>query len=158
MSTENVGNIRRADVIQRLLKGDTILAIADDYGLSDVTLYHNTNGPEFAAALAKATSRAILDGAPAAVRLLRRYVEDETIAPRVRLEAARTLLDRAGFAARVAEPGQSPGDAKALQDMSRDELLATLDKAESELANRAVAVDSAPDSAPVDAKAADLLD
>jgi len=67
-------------------------------------------------------NRAAISGelATKAVALLGRVIEDETVAMKTRVEAAKTVLDRAGFVAAVVT-AENPLD-KPLTEMSRSEL------------------------------------
>ncbi len=49
------------------------------------------------AAIEALTARRLRAAAPVALKLIEDLVGDKTIAPRVRLDAAKTLLDRAGY-------------------------------------------------------------
>ncbi|WP_169728453.1 terminase small subunit [Geminicoccus roseus] len=73
-----------------------------------------------------------------AVRYLEALVDDETAPKKVRLDAAKTILDRAGIAAM---PVQLTDDQpKSLKEMSIDELRALINEAEHDAADRAVPV------------------
>jgi hypothetical protein len=72
---------------------------------------------------------------------------------RVRVDAAKTLLDRAGYQA----PKQHEvGKEKAVEEMSTAELHAFIDRTEAELASRATDV-SVPVSPTLDSQLSDLL-
>jgi hypothetical protein len=55
--------------------------------------------PHVLAAVNAAVQIALAEDAPLARYLLRRYVKDESMNPKIRMDAARTLLDRAGHIA-----------------------------------------------------------
>lgn len=96
-----------------------------------------------------------MEGAPAALDYLIRLVKDEKASERVRADAAKTLLDRAGMAAKAAEGKEL--DDRALADMSKEELRAMMERAQRELAERATPVIDATVSAPDDSQASDIL-
>lgn len=87
-------------------------------------------------------ARNIALGAPAAVKLLRRFVTEETWDPRIRLHAAKTLVGLAGYVAPKASAAAVAGE-KPLNELSMTELRALADKLEGELAGRAKEVSSA---------------
>jgi phage terminase small subunit len=83
-------------------------------------------------------SRLLTEGAPIAYALLAEVVRDKAVSARVRVDAAKTILDRGGFVPpKAAEPG---GMEKTVTEMSRDELRAFITIAENHLANAAVDV------------------
>jgi hypothetical protein len=86
------------------------------------------------------------ESGPLALNLLLEMVvnKDKTFEPRVRLEAAKTLLDRSGYTAK--DMRESAAEVKDLKDMTRDELLLEMDKTERELADRATLVEVAPNT------------
>lgn len=76
------------------------------------------------------------DLAPRAVRILADIMSDEKVQPRVRVDAAKALLDRSGYAARpTAGPGASRDD-RLLSEISHVELLQLLVTLEAEQAAR----------------------
>lgn len=99
-------------------------------------------------------ARELLQGAPGAIKLLRRFVsEEDKWDPKIRLAAANSLLNRAGFIAPKAV--ERAGEAgKGLNEMTMDELRAERDKLEGEIAGRAKPVSSAK-AAPQDTQAID---
>jgi hypothetical protein len=92
--------------------------------------------PHVLAAVNAAVQIALAEDAPLARNLLRQYVKDESINPKIRLDAARTLLDRAGHIAPKAKD-PSAGHDKPLHEMSLEELRALVDRYEAELTGRA---------------------
>jgi phage terminase small subunit len=92
--------------------------------------------PHVLAALNTAVAAALAEDAPLARNLLRQYVKDDSMNPKIRLDAAKTLLDRAGHIAPKAKD-QSAGHEKPLNEMSTEELRALADRFEAELAGRA---------------------
>lgn len=87
-----------------------------------------------------AVRKRMIASAPMAQRVIEELAKNEDIAPRVRLDAARTLLDRAGHVApRIAEkPSEAP-----LHELSTDALKQLASRLEGELAGRAKPVISA---------------
>ena len=85
------------------------------------------------------TKRLAMEGAPLAYNLLVKVVSDDAVSSRVRVDAAKALLDRAGF---VPPKASDPVDAteKDLSKMSRDELKAFVASAENKLAREAIDV------------------
>jgi phage terminase small subunit len=92
--------------------------------------------PYVLAALNAAMAAALAEDAPLARKLLRRYVEDEALHPKLRLEAAKSLLDRAGHIAPKARDANERHH-KPLHEMSIEELRALADRFEAELGGRA---------------------
>lgn len=74
--------------------------------------------------------------APKAVEILAGILDDPTATPKIRLDAARAILDRAGYIAPKAQDADRAGE-KALHELTREELLARRATLESELAERA---------------------
>jgi hypothetical protein len=92
--------------------------------------------PHVLAAVNAAVQIALAEDATLARNLLRRYVKDESMHPKIRLDAAKTLLDRAGHIAPKAREAGGGHD-KPLHEMSIDELRALVDRYEAELGGRA---------------------
>lgn len=95
---------------------------------------------------AEMTRRLQNEDAPAARRLLRQFVDDETVDKRLRADCAKTLLARGGYvepkAAEIVAPGQ-----KEASEMSTDELEAFISKAKQQLDARA---EGAKDVTPIE--------
>jgi hypothetical protein len=81
--------------------------------------------------------------APKAIRLLGRILDDEAASPKVRIQAARFLLERAGYVAPRAQIQEAAE--KSISAMSAEELASLVEKLESERASRAKDV-SAPNA------------
>ena len=77
------------------------------------------------------------EAAPLALSVLLKITKDETTGARVRVDAAKILLDRAGFAPR---PGGASEVDKTLSEMSPAELRAFIDKQEQEIAKAEAAI------------------
>lgn len=96
------------------------------------------------------------EGVPLAISTLFMILRDDAAPARVRVDAAKTVLDRAGIAAaRPAAPEKA--NEKALSDMSPNELRALISRLENEVAERAAPV-LAPDSGDDGAQVTELLD
>jgi hypothetical protein len=112
--------------------------------------------PHIAAAIEIELRRKLqLEIAPACIAFLFDVVKNagNTFGERVRVDAAKTLLDRAGYQA----PKQHEvGKEKAVEEMSTAELHAFIDRTEAELASRATDV-SVPVSPTLDSQLSDLL-
>jgi hypothetical protein len=92
-----------------------------------------------------------------AIALLGRVIDDESVPMKTRVDAARTILDRAGFCALQAPPKRLSD--KHLSEMTADELRETMRLARAEMdkaAKGATVIDQMPgvaDAAPADANA-----
>ena len=113
------------------------------------------SSPAVATALRHEINRTMLHKAAAALRTLCEIMEDPTAPKGVRVDAAKAVLDRAGFIA----PRQSDaqGAQKALNEMSSDELRRFISDSERELSGRAKDV-SAPEALTPKPQVIDLLD
>jgi len=74
---------------------------------------------------------------------------------RIRLEAAKTILDRSGFIAPKATDGAENRD-KELHQMSREELQARAARLQNEIADRATPVEIIPNAIPPDPTSAEV--
>lgn len=101
------------------------------------------NLPHVALAIARAVRQRLVAAAPMALKLLIATVQDENCPRRVRVEAARHLLDRAGHVPAKARPVDS-GSATPLHELSTDQLRALATKLEDEIAGRARDVTETP--------------
>jgi hypothetical protein len=70
--------------------------------------------------------------APAALTVLGDLMDDEESSAKIRLDAAKTILDRAGFVPPKASEAPTVG-AKPLHEMTRDELAARVHQLRSEI-------------------------
>jgi len=70
--------------------------------------------------------------APAAVGVLASLMDDEDASPKIRLDAAKTILDRAGFVPPKASDAPTVGE-RALHEMTRDELAARVHQLQNEI-------------------------
>ncbi len=85
--------------------------------------------------------------APVALNTVADIMRDADAPARLRLDASRVILDRAGY---VPPKAQDPGadGAGGLSGMTRDQLAALADKLAQELGDRAQTIDVAPGDAP----------
>lgn len=98
--------------------------------------------------------RKLVAGAPIALAVIERLVKDETTPPKIRLDAAKTLLDRAGHIAPRAIVDKATHEL-ALHEMSLGDLRQLADKLEGEIAGRAKDIAGA-DAAPLPDRATAL--
>lgn len=99
-------------------------------------------------------SRLVLVLIPRAIALYMRVIVDESAPLKLRLDVARDILDRGGF---VVPKERQVDLTPALEDMTRDQLVAFIQRAEERRAALATPV-SASDSEAVDAQLADMLE
>lgn len=94
--------------------------------------------PHVRAALMDELTRVLQqEAAPLALSVLLKVTRDETTSARVRVDAAKILLDRAGFAPK---PGGNQEIEKTLAEMSPAELRAFIDKQEADIAKAEAAI------------------
>lgn len=91
-------------------------------------------------AIAALTSARLQSAAPAALALIERFVRDEALAPKIRLDAAKDLLNRGGYL--PPRQAEASGTGKSQNEMSSEELRAFVQQAEQTLAERAQTVGS----------------
>lgn len=106
-------------------------------------------------ALRHEINRRFLEGAAMAFNVLRDIARDATAPKGVRVDAAKAILDRAGFVA--PRNGAEQGATLDLASMSPDQLRAFIAQGEQELAARAKTV-SAPEALQSASQVTDLLD
>lgn len=95
------------------------------------------------------------DAAPAALRCLYQILHDDKAAPGVRVQAANSLLDRAGFDNKRLSKAADPAGDKPDADKTPAEIEAEIRALEASLKAKTKDVtpaDSAPDSEPIDAQ------
>jgi phage terminase small subunit len=114
------------------------------YGGSNVyTRAHELlRAPHVLAAIHTEVRRRLVAGAPIALSVIERLVKDETTPPKIRLDAAKTLLDRAGHIAPRAIVDKATHELS-LHELSIGELRQLADRLEGELAGRAKDVSGA---------------
>lgn len=145
------------------LQGSTKTEACAKAGLRPTSATMLFGSSKIQAAIAAVLERFLVaDAAPAALRVLYQILHDTKAAPGVRVQAANSLLDRAGFdAKRLAQAAQS-GD-KLDSEKTADELRAEIAALERELSNRARNVtpespNDAPNDAPIDPQIIDIFE
>lgn len=138
--------------------GDEKLA-AEQAGYSEVrsAVWRLSRDPRIKDAIRQAIQAKLDTGASAlAVRVLVRVLEDDDANPMAHVAAAKAVLDRGGFAAKLGD-GAAPDPSA----MSSDQLREMAQRLEDELANRArpavISGDSAPSAPADDGQSLDLL-
>jgi hypothetical protein len=112
--------------------------------------------PHVLAAIHSEVRRKLVAGAPIALSVIERLVKDETTPPKIRLDAAKTLLDRAGHIAPRAIVDKGTHEL-ALHELSMGELRQLADRLETELAGRAKDISSAND-APAETQSDEVIE
>jgi phage terminase small subunit len=132
--------------VEAYVNGRNITDSAIDAGYSESTASQIGSAllriPHVQAAIQAGVRHALALDAPLARRVLVDLAQDVEMHPKIRLDAAKTLLDRAGHVAPRPTTDKST-EHQALHEMSIDQLRALADKLETELADRAKPVDSA---------------
>lgn len=106
-------------------------------------VYHFAKTQEFSLVLREALAKHLADDlAPKAVAILKEILTDKGVAGRVRVDAAKALLDRAGFSA-AATGKPRLGSDRALNEMSVTELREMLHALEQQRAEEAKVVSGA---------------
>jgi hypothetical protein len=122
--------------VDMILEGNPVLRDAELTGIGSprVHAYRFAALPYVQRAIAEGlTKRFMTEGAPLAYSVLVKFVGDEAVSPRVRVDAAKALLDRAGFVPPKAGEQLDTAE-KDLSAMSPDELRAFIASAEGRLA------------------------
>jgi phage terminase small subunit len=133
-------NQRQSDFVGRFVEHGDAHKAALEAGYAPATA--RTAGteilqlPHIAAAVGRAVHKRLVSGAPLALRIVETLMKDETVSAKVRLDAAKTILDRAGYIAPKAKEGRSDTETP-LHEMSTEELRAMAARLEHEIAGRA---------------------
>lgn len=118
-------------------------ALASGYAPSVARSAKNwvTRQPKVLAAIHLEVAKRLQEGAPIALKVLIDIAKDGAAAAKLRLEASKAILDRAGH---IAPRARALGDAgeKTLGEMSLDELKATQDRLQNEILARAKPVNA----------------
>lgn len=145
-------------LVAALAKNGDMEAAAAKSGYNVTAAYTAARLPHVQAALHAEVQTALRRAAPIALKVLLGIISDDKVSPRVRVDAAKTVLDRAGHQA----PKDGAADLdKPLSDMSPDELRAYVDRAQRELSDRAkpiIEVDSAPVGADTPTQVIDIFE
>jgi phage terminase small subunit len=159
LATRNLTE-RQSRFVEAYVNGRNITGSAIDAGYSESTASQIGSAllkvPHIQAAVQAGVRHALALDAPLARRVLVDLAQDAHMNPKIRLDAAKTLLDRAGHVAPRPTTDKS-AEHQALHEMSIEQLRALADRLESELADRAKPVEPA-DSAQSDAEQAPALD
>lgn len=107
---------------------------------SSSRLYHFTRTKQFADELREAlTDHMSTELAPKAVRILDEIMSDDKVTPRVRVDAAKALMDRAGYSPAAIDPdARRRGSDASLAEMSMDDLRAFVAYGRAEMEARAI--------------------
>jgi phage terminase small subunit len=112
--------------------------------------------PHVAQAVARAVAQRLAMSVPMALAVIEELSSNKNISPKVRLDASKAILDRAGFVPPRAAANRIDEPEKSLHEMSLDELKALANRLDDELAGRAIDVSDAT-AVPVDPLVAELL-
>ena len=149
---------RQRAFVAAILDGKDPRSAARDVGYSESSGYRLTTTPKIQAALrAELVRRMATEGLPLAYSVLVQILRDENAPARVRVDAAKTVLDRGGMPAQRAIAAKETGE-KSLSEMTTDELRNMVDKLESALSERAKPIDSDRSARPADDQAPDFLE
>lgn len=115
------------------------------YSADQANAYHLYRHPGVSAAIRAEMTRRLQDeDAPAARKLLRRFLEDEEADKKLRVDCAKTLLSRGGYVEPKAIEAPAPGT-KDPSEMSGQELDQMIDRMRTELRQRETkAIDITP--------------
>jgi hypothetical protein len=117
-------------------------------------VYSLLRAPRVLAAIHTEVRRKLVAVAPIALAVIERLVKDDTTPPKIRLDAAKTLLDRAGHIAPRAIVDKATHELS-LHELSIGELRQLADRLEGELAGRAKDISGA-NAAPAGTQAAEV--
>lgn len=149
---------RQKTFVAAILNGRDPKAAARESGYSESSGYRLTTTPKIQAALrSELMRRMATEGLPLAYSVLVSILRDESAPARVRVDAAKTVLDRGGMPAQRASAIKETSE-KSLSEMTTDELRAMVDKLEGALSDRAKPVDSDRSARPDPDQAPDFLE
>lgn len=144
-----------AHLVSGLLPGKAALAAGYPESSAGVAASRLLRNPKVLQTLHIELSRALQCDATMARAVIARMANDETMHPKIRLDAAKTLLDRAGHIAPRAAASKDASEIS-MHEMSTDELRSLANKLEDEIAGRAKDVSSAIE-APSETQAIDII-
>lgn len=158
--TDPLNEQQKVFIARYLETGDAVQASLDaSYSSSNpgANAWRLLRLPNVSRAVALQARQRFAGLAPVALHVIEMIMLDTAVAARVRLEAAKTLLDRAGYIAPKAQ--QERSNDLPLHEMSTDDLRTMAARLEDEIAGRARPISAipAPDSASEDDPAVDLL-
>lgn len=146
---------KQSALVSALLDGLSISDAGARAGYSSApAAYHASNTPSVQVALRTAMLRQMAKDAPMAWKLIVDTARDETVDRKLRTQCANSILDRTGF---VPPKAAEASAERALEDMTRDELVAFISQAHARRAAMATDV-STPDNAAADQQLADMLE
>lgn len=149
-------NAKQAEFVRLVVGGTPPRLAAEAVGYNPASYSEVLRSPSVRAAIPLVIQDILAtEGAPLGLHVCMSIARNSSENSKIRLEAAKALLDRAGFTARP-QAVDSQAD-KPLSEMTTDELRGLVDRLEGELAHRATPVD-APDSPGAPAEALDFLD
>jgi short-subunit dehydrogenase involved in D-alanine esterification of teichoic acids len=124
---------KQQSLINNLASGMAVNAAMKASGYSNTTRASVAITPAMQAHLRQLMVEKLAAMAPAALVVLNDLMDDEDASPKIRLDAAKTILDRAGFVPPKASDAPTVGE-KSLHEMSRDELAARVRQIQGEIA------------------------
>jgi hypothetical protein len=124
---------RQQSLILNLASGMAVKEALKESGYSDTVRPSRAITPAMQDHLRQLMVDKVAVMAPAAVNVLSGLLDDEDATAKIRLDAAKTILDRAGFVPPKASEAPTVGE-KALYEMTRDELAARVHQLRSEIA------------------------
>jgi phage terminase small subunit len=136
-------DMQRAFVSNLVENGGNMTAAAEAAGYKDakVSGWRTARLPHVQTAVQAEIRRSLsTDLSTLALGVVRGILEDPTMEPKIRLDAAKVALDRGGYVAPKAADASNDG-LRELHEMSVDELQRFIDRAKSERANSAQVID-----------------
>jgi len=137
MTEQKTVNDTESSAIDLLLSGNTQQDTALSLGLSHYRLVSLLKKPHVQAELSARVTHRLKAGAALAVHVMESVMLDTKATPKTRLDAAKAIMDRAGFTPKT-DAASGPGDLGAL---TNEQLHALADKITNEKGDRAVTVD-----------------
>lgn len=129
------------DLARLIAAGKSPEEAARHLGFPDASrIRHAMRTKRFSADLSQAITDRLKRLAPDAVGVLDSLMRDPAVPARVRVDAAKTVLDRAGHPAVASAKLADPDDAKRPEEMTPTELAALIERLEREKSGRAVHV------------------
>ena len=124
---------KQRSLIDNLASGKTVKAAMEAAGYSDTVRASVAITPAMQTHLRRLMVDKLAMAAPAAITVLSGLMNDEDASPKIRLDTAKTILDRTGFVPPKASDASSVGE-KSLYEMSRAELAERVRQLQSEIA------------------------
>ena len=126
-------------LVNGIVAGKNPAQAVRDAGYSDKTQFHVISTPAIMDAIRERTGQMLQQLAPRAVMVAAELMESDTATDKIRLDASRLVLDRAGYIAPKAPEAQQIGE-KALHEMTRQELAERAARLQKEISDRAAPV------------------